>query len=120
MRKMPVTIVYLLFLSVQVLFNLDIRPQPSVSVKNELSQEASHPPELHGWKIKLDKKPGKSTTPLNKRFEPSGIPGFPAFDIHTPVVYVLQDVIGTGFTGIYTSVCLHKHTLRGPPPLSII
>lgn len=119
MHKMPVTIVYLLFLSVQVLFNLDIHPQSSIADKNELSQEANHPHGSHGWKIKLDKKPGKSTTPLNKRFEPTGIPGFPAFDIHTPVVYVLQDVIGAEITGNYTSACLHKHTLRGPPLLII-
>lgn len=119
LRKLPVMFVYLLFLSVQVLFNLDIYSQPAVLLQPVITAKLSNHTGRQTWKFRLDKKTDKSTIRLNKRFEPAGMPGFPIFEIHTPIVYAqLVERCPDNF-GIYQSACLHKHTLRGPPQLAI-
>jgi hypothetical protein len=119
LRRLPVILVYLLFLSVQVLFNLDISSQPDVLFQPIISAKSHIQPGHQGWKIRLDKKKNQSTIRLNKRFEPSGMPGFPSYHIQTPIVYAQVMEIGTEDAGTCHAACLHKHTLRGPPSLVI-
>lgn len=113
--KLPVLLMYLLFLSVQVFFNLDIAPHPPVISQSTGLYQAGGIPDSHPGTIKVDKSHNGSAIRLNKRFEPSPAIAFTELETLTIVSYPVHFISPLFDAGHYVSVNLHKHTLRGPP-----
>ena len=111
--KFPVFFVYLLFLCVQVFFNLDINPHVSPSRCSYVAASRSNT--TSGYHTCIDKKTEKKTIRLNKRFEPSGAPELAKYSITLPVIYRSVPVNGLYDNKYISAAAFCKHSLRGPP-----
>lgn len=112
--KLPVLIMYLLFLTVQVFFNLDIvQRSPTRQAQFHLANlTTTHKESVKQLTAKTSFSP---KIRLNKRFQPSSIPS--AFIAIAEILldYARPEQIGLCDSNLYGAVFLYTHTLRGPP-----
>ena len=116
MFQLPVLLVYLLFLTVQIFYNLDIA-QHAGAVQVTANQVASHP----GSGRTIVHTPASTQTRvhsklrLNKRFQPSAMPVVAATVVDLPVTIITQRKTTLPEVFLLSSVYLSVCTLRGPP-----
>lgn len=112
LSKLPVLFVYLLFFAVQLFFNFGVA-QPSVSSTYH-KQQSARVTHAHA-RVISSKSIGRNKIRLNKRFEPSVIPGIAVPTIIITVVHVSPKTMGHYICQYYPEVFLSDYSLRGPP-----
>ena len=114
--KLPVLLVYLVFFTVQLFYNID-------------TAQHSHPVYRLSLEQYLQKQPGKqslvkhastktqvhSKLRLNKRFQPAAIPVLGAISVELPLVYAVPLQTRLPNTVSLPSIYPMAHALRGPP-----
>jgi len=112
--KLPVLIMYLLFLSVQIFFNLDIaqRSSPGEAQFHLANLTTAHKESAKQLTGKTSFNP---KIRLNKRFQPSSIPATFIAIAEISLDYARPEQTGLCDSNLYGSVFLYTHTLRGPP-----
>lgn len=114
--KFPVFFVYLLFLCVQVFFNLDINPHVSPARSSYVAASSAKTGNAHHACI--EKKTEKKSLRLNKRFEPSGSPELAATAIIVPLIHGSVPVNGHYQNKYISAAAFCKQLLRGPPAVA--
>jgi hypothetical protein len=114
--KFPVFFLYLLFLCVQVFFNLDINPHVSPARNSYVAASSTKTGNAHHAFI--EKKTEKKSLRLNKRYEPSGSPDLAATEIIVPLIHVSVPVNGQYQNKYMSAAAFCKHALRGPPAVA--
>lgn len=112
LSKLPVLFVYLLFFTVQLFFNFGVA-QSSVSSTYH-KQHSARVAHVHARAIS-SKSIGRNKIRLNKRFEPSVIPGIAVPAIIITVVHISPKTMGHYICQYYPEVFLSDYSLRGPP-----
>jgi len=113
--KLPILVVYLLFFTVQILFNLDTTQQPFAVQGGTLYSSQCNTLHVESFKKSVDHTPLKSNIRLNKRFQPSHTPCIISTIVEVPAVYIEPLQIGTYKSIYYSSAILYTPSLRGPP-----
>jgi len=112
LSKLPVLFVYLLFFAVQLFFNFGVAQLSVSSTYHTLpAGKVTH---AHAMVIS-SKSIARQKIRLNKRFEPSVIPGITVPAIIIPVIQVLPKTMGHYICQYYPEVFLSDYSLRGPP-----
>jgi len=113
--KLPVLVIYLLFFTVQIFFNLDTSPQSFIVKQSRV--HASEYKTVHAQNVikGVNKTPGKTKVRLNKRFQPSSIPCIISNIAAAPAIYIEPLQIGFYTRAFNSSAILSIHSLRGPP-----
>lgn len=112
LSKLPVLLLYLLFLAVQIFFNYGAAQHiPSHAYQKHTSDKITH----SHVKVISSQNLVKSKVRLNKRFEPSVIPAISVPEIVITVVYSLPRILGCFTSQYYPEVFLSAYSLRGPP-----
>jgi hypothetical protein len=112
--QMPVLIVYLLFFTVQIFFNLDIS---SRHFRGDIHASINSSGNVHAGNYEQDlhKTPAKSKIRLNKRFQPSGVPCIMGMTVAVPLIYAQSIQVGLHADSHCNAVFLYTYSLRGPP-----
>lgn len=119
LSKLPIVVVYLLFFTVQLFYNLDtnrriFNTQRAVAESYSVRSDRTHPPVITAS--------AHSHTEhklwLNKRYEPSTVP-MPVVSVtEIAVLRVEKLMIGSDVIQFYSSVLLSAYGLRGPPAVA--
>jgi hypothetical protein len=113
--KLTVLVLYLLFFAVQIFFNFDTGSQPLFAGQSTFHTVIIRSGSSENIKQGVVSPPVKTKIRLNKRFQPSCIPGLSVINTEMPVFFAepAQTILCAG--NLYASVFQYTHTLRGPP-----
>ncbi|MES2332293.1 MAG: hypothetical protein V4539_21980 [Bacteroidota bacterium] len=109
-------ILYLLFFAVQVFFNFDVAQKKPLAQNTAFAKSsAGHSKNLQHYKSKPH---STSKIRLNKRFQPTTIPGIFHDLADVPVLYAQLKPVPLSQGNLYSLVFLSTHSLRGPPVIA--
>ncbi len=113
--KLPVLVLYVLFFTVQIFFNFDTGSRSLIIGENSFHTGFFKSLTKENVKQGEVKTPAKTKIRLNKRFQPSSVPGVPVFktEILPNFGEPAQTILCTA--NLHASVFHYTHSLRGPP-----
>ncbi len=115
LRKLPVVVVYTLFLAVQVFFNFDIGRKYFGTGSNVFYVNSHSSNTAAGAAKATAHSPSQGKLRLNKRFQPPVILCTIAEVSEINILHNTPVKLGSSISHNYSSIALSAHSRRGPP-----